>query len=171
MRSFQLRLHHLWDQEDDSTLIPWDPACRQDLEWWLVLSRLQAGISLAQVNPLDFWSDASDVGLGAHLLGATASSLWSREESLLSINARELLAVEYSLCHFHLLVANSTVAVFLDNSTGVAYLRKQGGTQLHFSEDPPLGGDDQLSPVPSIHPGQEQCSSGLPVSSKTGPGV
>ena len=44
-------------------LIPWDPDCRQDLEWWIVPGRLQAGISLAQVYPhLDFWSDASDVG-------------------------------------------------------------------------------------------------------------
>ena len=130
MRSLQLCLHQLWDQEDKSTLIPWDPACRQDLEWWLVPSRLQAGISLAQVNPhLDFRSDASDVGWGAHLLDATASGLWSPEESLLSIHARELLAVEYGLRHFHLLVANSTVAVFSDNSTALAYLRKQGGTR------------------------------------------
>ena len=43
--------------------------------------------------------------------------------------------------------------------------------ELHLSEDPPLGEVDQLSPGPSIHPGQEQLSSGLPVSSKPGPGV
>ena len=130
MRSLQLRLHRLWDQKDDPTLIPWDPVCRQDLEWWPVPGRLQAGISLAQVNPhLDFWSDASDVGWGAHLLDVTTSGLWSQEEARLSINARELLAVEYGLWHFHLLVANSTVAVFSDNSTALAYLRKQGGTR------------------------------------------
>ena len=75
MRSLQLRLHRLWDQEDDSTLIPWDQDCRQDLEWWIVPGRLQAGISLAQANPhLDFWSDASDVEWGAHLLDTTAIS-------------------------------------------------------------------------------------------------
>ena len=129
-RSLQLRLHRRWDQEDDSTLIPWDQDCRLDLEWWIVPGRLQAGISLAQVNPhLDFWSDASDVGWGAHLLDATASGLWSQEEALLPINARELLAVEYSLWHFHLLVTNSTVAVFVDNSTALSYLCKKGGTR------------------------------------------
>ena len=96
----------------------------------MVPDRLQSGISLAQVNPhLDFWSDASDVGWGAHLLDATASGLWSQGEALLSINARELLAVEYGLRHFQLLVSNSTVAVFADNSTALAYLRKQGGTR------------------------------------------
>ena len=130
MRSLQLLLHRLWDQIDDSTLIPWDPDCRRDLEWWIAPGRLQAGISLAQVNPhLDFWSDAPDVGWGTHLLDAAASSLWSPEEAQLSINARELLAVEYGLWHFHLIVANSTVAVFADNSTALAYLRKQGGTR------------------------------------------
>ena len=43
--------------------------------------------------------------------------------------------------------------------------------EFHCTEDPPLGGDDRVSPDPSIHSGQEQCSGGLPVSSKPGPGV
>ena len=130
MRSLQLHLHCLWDQEDDSTLIPWDQDCRLDLEWWIVPGHLQSGISLAQVNlHLDFWSDASDVGWGAHLLDATTSGRWSQEEAQLSINARELLAVEYGLRQFHLLVSISTVAVFADNSTALAYLHKQWGTR------------------------------------------
>ena len=177
MRSLQLRLHRLWDQEDDSTLIPWDPDCSQDLEWWIVPGRLQAGISLAQVNPhLDFWSDALDVGWGAHLLDATASGFWSLEEAQLSINARELLAVEYGLRHFHLLVANSTVAIFSDNSTALAYLRNQGGTRslvLNSIAQRILRWAETIKLVltPPLHPGQEQCSGGLPVSPKPGPGV
>ena len=128
MRSLQLRLHHLWDREDDSTLIPWDSACRQDLEWWLVPDLLELGISLDQVNPhLDFWSDASDVGWGAHLLDLTTSGLWSPGEAELSVSAREPLAVEKGLLHFTHLVSNSTVVIFSDNSTALAYLRKQGG--------------------------------------------
>ena len=84
--------------------------------------------------------------------------------------------MEYCLRHFQLLVSNSTVAVFSDNSTALAYLRKQGGhsiagPQLHFSEDPLLGRDNRPSPGPSIHPGQEQCASGFSVSSEPGPGV
>ena len=94
MRSLQLQLRHLWDHNDDSLLIPWDSACRQDLQWWLVPDRLPLSFSLTQVHPLLFWSDASDVGWGAHLLGNAASVLWSPEEAILSINARELLTVE-----------------------------------------------------------------------------
>ena len=129
MQSLQLQLHHLWDCKGDSLLIPWDSACRQDLEWWLVPGRLQLGISLAQVNPhLDFWSDTSDVGWGAHLLDNTASGLWSLEEAILSINARELLAVEKGLLQFEHLLSNFTLAIFSDNSTAPAYLCKQEGT-------------------------------------------
>ena len=115
---------------DAKGLIPWDSACRQDLEWWLVPSRLQLGISLTQVNPhLDFWSDASDVGWGAHILDNAASGLWSLEKAILSINARELLVVEKGLLQFEHLLSNSTVAIFSDNYTALAYLRKQGGSR------------------------------------------
>ena len=48
---------------------------------------------------------------------------------MLSINARELLEVERGLLHLAHLVSNSTVAIFSDNSTALAYLHKQGGTR------------------------------------------
>ena len=42
--------------------------CLHGLQWWLHLPRLYLGMSLHQVSPLlHFWSDASDVGWGAHL--------------------------------------------------------------------------------------------------------
>ena len=65
MHSLQLTLHRSWDWVDDSTLVRWN---NHDLFWWLDPVRLQEGVSLAHVSPdLDFWSDASDVGWGAHL--------------------------------------------------------------------------------------------------------
>ena len=91
---------------------------------------LLLGVSLSQLSPnLDFWSDASDVGWGAHLGPKVVSGLWSQEETSLSINARELLAVERGLLHFRSSINHSMVAVFSDNSAAVAYLRNAGGTQ------------------------------------------
>ena len=78
---------------------------------------------------LDLWSEASDVGWGAHLREEVASGPWSLEEAELSINARELLAVEYSLQYFAPQIMNSTVALFADNSTAIEYLRNQEGTR------------------------------------------
>ena len=122
-----------WDRVDQSTRIPWSQDCLRDLRWWLHLPRLSQGVSLLQVSPdLDLWSDASDVGWGAHLGMLTASGLWSRDESQLSINARELLAVRRGLLHFHSSLVGKTISVFCDNSTAVSYLRKEGGTRSPF---------------------------------------
>ena len=89
----------------------------------VVQSRLKEGESLSQVSPnLDFCSDASDVGWGAHVGGGVVSGCWSPQEVDLSINARELLAVERGLCHFASRLVDSTVAVYVDSSPAVAYL-------------------------------------------------
>ena len=108
----------------------WSPEIRQDLLWWLDREWLELGILLEQVSPqLDLWSDASDVGWGAHLSVEVVSGLWSPEGQLSSINHRELLAIFYALQHFLPLVQNSAVAVYADNTTALAYLRNQGGTR------------------------------------------
>ena len=52
----------------------------------------------------------------------------SRQEAL-SINARELLAVPLGLYQFRSALQGRTVAVFCDNTTAVAYLRKEGDTR------------------------------------------
>ena len=133
VRSLQLCLHRSWDRGDQSVRIPWDPDCLRDLQWWLHLPCLLLGVSLLQVSPdLDFWSDASDVGWGAHLGSLTASGLWNLVQSALSINARELLAIREGLLHFQSSLVGRNVTVFCDNSTAVLYLRREGGTRSPF---------------------------------------
>ena len=67
----------------------WNPEIRADLEWWLDRNRLVLGIDLEQVSPqLDFWSDASDVGWGAHLGEVVVSGRWAPEKLEFSKNAR-----------------------------------------------------------------------------------
>ena len=130
MRSFQFGLHRHWDRVYPDALVRWSPEIQQDLLWWLNRDRLELGVSLVQVSPqLDLWSDASDVGWGAHLSGQVVSGLWSQEEIHSSINQRELLAIFYALQHFLPLVRNTSVAVFADNTTALAYLKNQGGTR------------------------------------------
>ena len=106
---------------------------RQDLSWWLDRDCLELGISLEQVSPqLELWSNALDVGWGAHLDEQVASGLWAPEEVELSINARELLAIERALLWFALHLVGSSVAIFANNSTAISYLRNQGGTHSSF---------------------------------------
>ena len=134
MRSLQIYLHRSRDRLVQSDPVAWSPDCLRDLRWWLHRDRLSLGVSLRQVSPdLDFWSDASDVGWGAHLSSQVVSGLWDRSEALLPVNARGLLAVQRGLLHFQCFLSGATVAVFCDNVTAVAYLRKEGARGLLLS--------------------------------------
>ena len=118
-----------WNCQDLEAPILASMECLRDLQWWLHLPRLSLGVSLHQGSPdLHFWSDASDVGWGAHLECQVASGLWDTRQAALSINARELLAVQLGLFQFQSALQGRTVAVFCD-TTAVAYLRKEGGTR------------------------------------------
>ena len=77
---------------------------------------------------ISFFSDASDVGWGALVGEHHASGLWSPLQAALSINLRELLAVQYGLLALEHLLVGLSVALFCDNTTTVAYLRRSGGT-------------------------------------------
>ena len=134
MRSLQICLHRSWDRLDPSAPVPWSPDCLRDLRWWLRGDHPSRGVSLHQVSPdLDFWSDTSDVGWGAHLGDRVVSGLWDQSEALLPVIARELLAVRHGLLHFQSFLLGTTVAVFCDNVTAVAYLRKDGAPGLLLS--------------------------------------
>ena len=129
MRSQQLALRRQWDHVDQSQMVEWSQEVHRDLTWWLDRDRLELSISLEQVSPqLELWSDASDVGWGAHLDEQVASGLWAPEEVKLSINVRELLAIERALLWFAPHLVDSLVAIFADNSTTISYLGNQGGT-------------------------------------------
>ena len=92
-------------------------------------SSVSRSVSLPGVSDPHFWSDASDVGWDAHLDRQIASGLWDAHQAALSITARELLAVHLGLHQFQSSLQGRTVAVFCDNTTAVAYLRKEGGTR------------------------------------------
>ena len=129
MRALQLCLRNQWDFFSDDVLISWDLQSQLDLRWWSQEGRLSSGCSLELVCPDQmFWSDASDVGWGAHMSEEAVSGLWSPTEKALSINLRELRAVRLGLLHFQQQIERCTVAVFCDSATAVAYLKKQGGT-------------------------------------------
>ena len=127
MRSLQICLQRSWDRLHPSAPVAWSPDCLRDLRWWLHGDNLSRGVSLRQVSPdLDFWSDASDVGWGAHLGDRVVSGLWDQSEAL-PVNARGLLASRRGLLHFQSFLSGTTVAWFCDSVTAVAYLRKEGG--------------------------------------------
>ena len=121
MRLLQLCLKDQWDFLNDHFQVSWSPLCREDLLWWARVAQRREGVSLSLPIPdVSFSSEASD----EH----HASGLWSPLQAALSINLRELLAVQYGLLALEHLLVGLSVVVFCDNTTTVAYLRRSGGT-------------------------------------------
>ena len=129
MRLLQLCLKGQWDFLDDQFQVSWSPLCREDLLWWSRQVQLREGVSLSLPAPdISFFSDASDVGWGALVGEHHTSGLWLPHQKALSINMRDLLAVQLGLQAFEHLIVGMSVALFCDNTTTVAYLRRSGGT-------------------------------------------
>ena len=130
MRSLQIRLGSSWDFRDELLRIPWDPLCQEDLFWcsWTILQREGIDLSLP-MSDLSFYSDASDVGWGAIVGENQVSGVWTPSQRELSINLREMMAVQKGLLEFSSLLRGKTIALFCDNVTTVAYLRQSGGTR------------------------------------------
>ena len=55
------------------------------------------------------------------------SGVWTPSQRELSINLREMMAVQKGLLEFSSLLRGKTIALFCDNATAVAYLRRLGG--------------------------------------------
>ena len=168
MRLLQICLKDQWDFLDDQFQVSWSPPCREDLLWWARVVRQREGVSLSLPIPdISFFSDASDVGWGALVGEYHASGLWSPLQAALSINLRELLAVQYGL---------------LSGPVGGAVLRQYHHSRLSSSfrrdvllhserhgEGNPSMGRDQLCPSPaSVHHGLVQCHSGHSESPQSG---
>ena len=129
MRSLQLRLNVAGRLQGDDFLVDWDSSCHRDLLWWSDVSHLQVGMPLGESLPdRCFFTDASDTGWGPSLSDVHLSGSWSPLFSRFSINHRELLVVWFALRGFLPSLRGRVVAVFSDNTTALAYLKKQGGT-------------------------------------------
>ena len=55
------------------------------------------------------------------------SGVWTPSQRELSINLREMMTVQKGLLEFSSLLRGTTIALFCDNATTVAYLRRLGG--------------------------------------------
>ena len=174
MRSLQLCLHRSWDRQDLEDPVYASMECLRDLQWWLHLPHLSLGVSLCQVSPdLHFWSDASDVGWGAHLDHQVASGLWDAHQAALSINARELLAVQLGLHQFQSSLQGRTVAVLRQHHSGGLSSQRGWHTisspQHLGSGDLALDGVPLHSPGSAVPPGLQQHPRGHPVSPSPAP--
>lgn len=118
--------------QDWSSLIPLGDWFREATDQWLDRSWLGTGVPISsQSQPQEVFTDASHSGWGAHFQQFHASGLWTGEQTGWHINRLELQAVIQALEEFWPLLRQDQVRVVSDNTTVVAYINRQGGTQSH----------------------------------------
>ena len=122
-RQFSIGVHSL------SRPVMLDFPAQQALRWWMKDSNVLAGQSLERFQPqVTLYTDASLSNWGAHSEGFQASGAWTVDETQLSINCLELLAVYRALQASPPSWRDMPVMVATDNTTVVSYINCQGGT-------------------------------------------
>ena len=101
------------------------------------------------------------------------SGVWTPSQRELSINLREMMAVQDGLLEFGSLLRGRTIALFCDIVTTVAYLRRSGGTrsQVLFLEAREIllwVESMKITLLPPVHPGVSQHESGSSQSAQPG---
>jgi len=133
IRPIQFALQGQWKMSRDkmSTMVEVTDEAREAARWWTVRENVMAGVPLtvSTGETVQVFTDASMKGWGGHLNWKTVGGEWSTEERTKHINVLELMAVVRTLQHFVEQVEGRKVLLSTDNSTTVAYIRRQGGVR------------------------------------------
>ena len=131
MRSLQLHLNVAGPQCAEHALITWDDSCHRNLLWWSDASHLVGGGDVSRsssATPLSFHGRGR-LRLGCFSRDDQLSGLWTQDISGFSINHHELLVILYAVQGFLHLLRGRSVSLFTDNTSALAYLRKEGATR------------------------------------------
>jgi hypothetical protein len=135
MRPIQIVLSSQWNLfwDSPSDLVEVTEDVRQAVRSWLteehVLVRTPLNIASNKDSQLQVFTDASQKGWGGHLEGEEIQGDWNPQEQTLHINVLELMAVQNTFIAFEEQLRGKAVLISTDNTTVVAYIRKQGGTR------------------------------------------
>lgn len=109
-------------------------AAKQELEWWMEQATNRNGLPIRpkpvdlQVPDLTVYVDASDTGWGVASRMLKTSGFWTKKESELSINTRELMTIRFALQLHKERYRNCNILVYSDNKTAIKYASKFRGT-------------------------------------------
>jgi len=132
----QLRAHWSMGLHPLTMVVPLDSLTREAIHWWTQIPNLLVGERLGTIEIDHYlYTDSSLQGWGAHVLDSKASGVWSDTWLGQHINVLELKAIWLGLRAFADTLHNSTVAIMCDNTSAIAYVRKQGGTKSSEMSD------------------------------------
>ena len=135
LRPLQVALNDQWNpmRQEQEHLVEVSETVKTALTWWTNKANVMSGVPLhAQKTQFHVYTDASSLwGWGGYLDVPTnhVQGKWTQEEKEYHINVLEMLASWNVMKHFSQEIQGSTVMIVTDNSTVVAYIRRQGGTR------------------------------------------
>ena len=163
MRSLQLTLRRHWDQIDQSQLVEWSPVIQDDLSWWLDRDRLVLGVfSGAGVPSARVMVRRLGRGLGGSLGGAGrfrpvgSGRRQALDQCTGALGDRESSPV---FCSTSRRFLSGGLRRQFDSRVVSAEPRQDSFffSELHRSEDSPLGGGSVSSDFPSLLWGNTMC--------------
>ena len=131
-RIFQRELAARWDQstQDWEAKIPTSPWLNLSIAQWLNQTWLREGVPISRPHhDVELFTDASNIGWGAHVESLTAAGIWAPREQAWHINLLEMQAVLYAVQEFATFLSGKVVLLATDNTTVACYLNKEGGTR------------------------------------------
>ncbi|XP_040213655.1 uncharacterized protein LOC120943996 [Rana temporaria] len=132
----RLKILHLRQGLRYADEVSLSPEARAELRWWLRHATDWNGRTIFNARPdVVIESDASRRGWGARLGMRSTGGIWSREESLLHINALELSAALFAIQSFLATRTNCCVLLRMDNIAAVQYINRLGGTRSKILAD------------------------------------
>ena len=132
LRRSQEWLKRRWTQSltNWESMVQVDNQLIKQLHWWTLPGNTLPGVPLHPPTPTqELYTDACDTGWGAQLGTLSAKGTWARCSRDLHINRLELKAVHQACLQFREHLTHKVTRVHIDNTTAVAYIRKEGGTR------------------------------------------
>jgi len=88
----------------------------------------------SELDTVVIHTDASLWGWGACLNGKWARGEWSKKDSIHKINWKETMAVLLVLKSFKKIINGRRVRMYIDSTTAISYVKKEGGRFVHLYE-------------------------------------
>ena len=133
-RHLQIALSSVYESPADSQkVVPLSEECLRDLRWVASRSSVDCAAPMWPLSQEDceaeVSTDASDVGWGIYWDGRLHRGNWGAD-ALLHINVKELMTLRIFLQQFYLPSGRFVQHLLwrTDNTTALAYIRKEGGT-------------------------------------------
>ena len=94
----------------------------------MVLTNLETMYAPIHASPISYTlcSDASNIGWGVAYKSYRTGGAWLREEQVLHINAKEMIAIHYVLRCFSKFLTGKHVRILSDNTTAVSVINNMG---------------------------------------------